>query len=241
MPVRKWWEEDFVAFDTETTDKEIETARIVTSCIAVINGQAELVSSWEILINPGVEISPEATKIHGITNEMAADGQDRMSSLRRIRNALAIQMLAGLPVVAFNGRFDFTILDRECRRYGLKSLGTLLSGAVKPVLDPYVLDKAVDQYRKGSRTLGDMCAHYGVTLENAHTAAADAIAAGMLARKIVQAHKGLQIPLESLHNAQQLWASQQAASLERYLRRMNNNTSIVCERPWPVVPYEEAV
>ena len=45
------------------------------------------------------------------------------------------------------------------------------------VLDPRVLDRHLDRYRKGRRTLTDLCAHYGVTLEGAHDAAADALAA----------------------------------------------------------------
>ena len=39
-----------------------------------------------------------------------------------------------------------------------------------------VLDRHVDQYRKGSRTLAALCAHYGVEIVNAHDASADAIA-----------------------------------------------------------------
>ena len=44
------------------------------------------------------------------------------------------------------------------------------------MLDAVVLDRHVDRYRKGSRTLAALCAQYGVTIENAHDASADAMA-----------------------------------------------------------------
>ena len=49
--------------------------------------------------------------------------------------------------------------------------------ALRPVLDPRVLDKHIDPYRRGGRKLTDLCAHYKVALDGAHSADADAIAA----------------------------------------------------------------
>lgn len=235
----KWWEGDMLAFDTESTGKNPKTAKIVTACVAWLRGDGTVKESWEILINPGEEIAAGATRVHGITNEMAADGQDPLTALPRIVSTLAGHMRMGTPVVAMNARFDFTILDRNCVHHGLLTLDDHLGGCVQPVLDPYVLDKAVDQYRKGSRKLVDMCAHYGVELLNAHNATADAIAAGHLAQAIVRRNKGLQIPLEKLHHAQEVWARQQAVSLEQYLRRKENDENIYCEREWPLVPIKE--
>jgi DNA polymerase-3 subunit epsilon len=235
-----WWEGELVVFDTETTGKEYETARIVTSCIAWLNGDGSVKDAWEVLLNPGVEIEPEATAVHGITNEMAADGTDPKYALPGIANTLYLALTQGIPVVAFNARFDFTVLDRDCRRHEVPTLDTLTAGLIRPVLDPYVLDKSVDQYRKGSRKLGDMCAFYGVELKDWHSARADAVAAGRLTQAIVKKYRGLQIPLERLHRAQEIYAAQQARSLERYLQRKENNPDIRCEPEWPLVPHEEA-
>ena len=57
-----------------------------------------------------------------------------------------------------------------------------------PVIDPLVIDKAVDRYRKGKRTLEAAAAFYGVPLDDAHDAGADAIAAGRVAQAIAREH-----------------------------------------------------
>lgn len=240
MTATKWWEGDITVFDIESTDKDPETSRIVTSCIGRIDGTGKAVACWEVLVNPGVPISPGATEVHGITNEMAAYGEDPQEVLTRMVTTLERSLKFGTPVVAFNGRFDFTILDRECRRYGVTPLVDLMDGRLAPVLDPYVLDKAADQYRKGSRKLGDMCEHYGVALTDAHNASADALAAGRLTQALVREHRGLRtVSLDKLHRAQEIWARQQAISLERYLRRKEGDNTITCERDWPLVPFQE--
>jgi DNA polymerase-3 subunit epsilon len=66
--------------------------------------------------------------------------------------------------------YDFTVLAAEIARYGVPQLTRF------PVLDPYIMNKQVDRYRKGKRTLTALCEEYGVVLDNAHTSAADALA-----------------------------------------------------------------
>jgi DNA polymerase-3 subunit epsilon len=234
-----WWEGEFAVFDTETTGKEYEEARIVTAFIGNVHADGSETNAWTHRIRPGVPIPEEATAVHGITNEMAQTYAEPEFVLPGIVNGLVLALNQGLPIVAFNGRYDFTVLDRDCRRHGIPTLSEMTAGLIKPVLDPYVLDKSVDQYRKGKRTLSAMCAHYGVDLDHAHEASADAIAAGHLARAIIRRHKGLQIPLERLHRAQEIFAAQQARSLERYLQRKEGNPDIRCEPQWPLVPCAE--
>jgi DNA polymerase-3 subunit epsilon len=236
--VTNWWDGDFVVFDTETTGKDYETARIVTAFIGTVDANGGERDAWTHRIRPGVSIPEEATAVHGITNEMAQYYAEPTYVLPGIVNALVLALNQGLPIVAFNGRYDFTVLDRDCRRHGVPTLSEMTAGLIQPVLDPYVLDKSVDQYRKGKRTLTAMCAHYGVSLTDAHEASADAIAAGHLARAIIRRYRGLQIPLERLHRAQEIHAAQQALSLERFLRRKENDPSIRCEPQWPLVLHE---
>lgn len=237
----KWWEGEFLVFDTETTGKDYETARIVTACVARVQSQGRDSDVWNYLINPGIPIEPEAQAVHGISNEMAQDGAAPKDALAGIVSTIRLGLDEGLPIVAFNARFDFTVLDRDCRRNEVATLSDALSGSILPVLDPYVMDKTADKYRKGKRKLGDTCAHYGVNLTDWHSASADAIAAGHLARAMVQTYRGLQLPLLELHRAQTLWAKQQAASLERYLRASKGDETIVCERDWPLVLHESVV
>ena len=159
----RWWEGPLVGFDLETTGPDPDTARIVTACIVEGND----VHEW--LVDPGVEIPAGATAVHGVTTEQArAEGVPADAAVLLILQTLRMYQDAGHPLVAFNASFDFTVLDREARRHGLDPLQPA------PVVDPFVLDKQLDRYRKGSRKLVDVAAHYGVNLVDAHTADADA-------------------------------------------------------------------
>lgn len=133
---------------------------------------------------------------------------------------------AGIPVVAFNGVYDFTVMDREARRHGLTPL------EARPVIDPFVLDKQVDRFRKGKRTLSAVSEHYGVTLENAHTSAADALAAVQVADALAAQYEQLRVAPADLHERQVRWKAEQAESFEQYLRRKDPQATV--SRHWPV-------
>ena len=78
----------------------------------------------------------------------------------------------GVPLVGMKLDYDLTILDVLGSR--LLGRGLLERGWCGPVLDAGVLDRHFDGEREGRRTLGDLCAHYGVELEDAHDAWFDA-------------------------------------------------------------------
>jgi enoyl-CoA hydratase/carnithine racemase len=106
------------------------------------------------------------------------------------------------------------------------------------VVDPYVLDKQVDRFRKGKRTLGAVCAHYNVPLDEAHASHADALAAARVAWRLGQAFEELRaLELRALHEQQIAWAAAQAASFEDYLRRNGRDERI--EPAWPIVPLRD--
>jgi DNA polymerase-3 subunit epsilon len=136
-----------------------------------------------------------------------------------------------VPVLAFNACFDLTLLDRECRRHGRPGLTPGL------VLDPFVIDKAVDRYRRGKRTLETQCAHYGVRIDGAHDAIADALAAARVMWRIARRYPAVGgLPLEELHAAQQRWAAEQAASFRDYLIRQGR-TEDLPHGEWPMRPW----
>ncbi|MFD4858470.1 exonuclease domain-containing protein [Streptomyces atratus] len=237
-----WWDGEFVAFDLETTGTDLEEARIVTVCVSTVHSDGSIANTLELTVNPGIEIPVEASNVHGITTEIAATvGLAPEDALRGVTNILGDALDMQTPLVAFNARFDFTILDRECRRHHMPPLQEMTAGVIAPVLDPFVLDKAVDKYRKGKRTLAAMCDLYGVELVNAHNATADAIAAAQVARAIIRRYRGLQMPASALHQAQELWARQQATSLERYFRQQGGNPTLVLDKDWPMVPAGEVL
>ncbi|MGA5424566.1 3'-5' exonuclease [Streptomyces lavendulocolor] len=220
-------------FDLETTGVDLNHDRIVTACVVQCGGgQPTASATW--LADPGIEIPEQAAQVHGITTDEArAKGRPAAEVVAEILAALGQVITSGIPVVAMNARFDLTILDREARRYGLDPLPDGF-----PVVDPYVLDKAYDRYRRGSRKLVDLCTHYEVPIGDAHTADADAIAACRVAWRLGQRFPQLaQYEPHELHAAQKHWAADQAVGLQRYLRK--SDPTAHCPTDWPLVPHQQ--
>ncbi|MFJ8923915.1 3'-5' exonuclease [Streptomyces sp. NPDC102415] len=217
-------------FDLETTGPDPLTARIVTACIVQVGGeQPTAVANWLTDVD-GEEIPAGAAAVHGISTEKAhAEGVDLRVAADEILGALTQVILSGIPIVAMNARYDLTLLDREAHRYGMDPLPT------GPVIDPYVIDKQVDTYRPGKRTLTHLCQHYQVRLDNAHSADADAIAACRIAwRQATQYPQLAAMTLDELHTAQVGWAAQQAAGLQEHFRK--KDPTAVVEGAWPLIP-----
>jgi DNA polymerase III subunit epsilon len=223
MPDRAWWDGPLVGLDLETTAPSPEEARIVTAALVTVGPLVHTDGSmtpeltpegvrvprdvqrrtW--LADPGVPIPEEATAVHGVTTEHAREHgrpiHDVVLELVAALNAAP----DGAPLVVFNAPYDLTVLDREFRRHAAGAqrggLAMMPGLAGLRVVDPFVLDKHLDRYRKSyphghdaesakaagipsSRTLAGMCAHYRVTLDGAHDAAFDALAAVRLAWRI---------------------------------------------------------
>lgn len=223
------WHERLGVFDLETTGVNVETARIVSAHVGVLDEAGELVSRHDWLIDPGVEIPDAAAAVHGITTERAAaEGMRAVDGVAEIVAALRELLDAGVPVVAYNAPYDFTVLDREAARYGV---APLLHPS--PVIDPLVIDKAVDRYRKGKRTLEMTAAHYRVSLDDAHDAGADAVAAGRVAQALAKAFpEQLRLSAAELHAAQIAWSDEQAASYQEFRRR--TDPTFTTSGAWPL-------
>lgn len=226
------------AFDLETTAPDPEEARIVTACVAFVGGGQEPHTTTWLSDVDGAEIPAEAAAIHGVTTEHArAKGRPAKEVVQEIVSVLEGATGYGVPVVAMNARYDLTALDRDARRLGVTPLD-IESGLVR-VVDPFVIDKAVDRWRKGSRTLTALCEHYQVKLEGAHDAAADAVAAARVAWRLGSVHPRLAaMSLDELHRAQVAWARQQAEGLREYFERTPDKRHLAAtvRGEWPLIP-----
>ena len=232
-----WYEGPLAAFDTETTGVDVETDRIVSASVVVQEGPAvrPRVSRW--LVNPGVPVPASATAVHGLTDEhLQRNGRWPAPVMEEIARALAEQAAAGRPLVIMNAPFDLTMLDRELRRHRASSLDRWFDSTPLLVLDPRVLDKHLDRYRKGRRTLTDLCAHYGVTLEGAHDAAADATASLELVRAVGRrfATRLERLSPAELHTLQAVWHAAQARGLQAWFAK--SGTPEAVDPAWPLRP-----
>jgi DNA polymerase-3 subunit epsilon len=140
----------------------LETDRIVTAALVhrMADG-SERTRTW--LIDPGVEIPDRATAIHGITTEKArAEGQPPEVALEELAAELAAFLAREIPVLAFNASFDLRVLRAELERHSLPTLAERLGGPVATVIDPLLIDRGVDRYRRGKRKLVDLMLFYGL-------------------------------------------------------------------------------
>ncbi|MHA7281625.1 exonuclease domain-containing protein [Arthrobacter sp. TMS2-4] len=223
-----WHEGPRAGFDLETTGRDPLTARIVTATIVLVDGDGGVLEHHEWLADPGIDIPEGAAAIHGVTTAHAqAHGLPAADVVHGISSVLSRLFAAGVPVLAFNARYDFTVLAQEGRRHAVPV------PVPSPVIDPYIMDKQADRYRRGKRTLTAMCEHYGIPFENAHTSAADVLATLRVGAVLAERFAFLRRPAADLHASLVVWADRQAANFEEYLRRTEPDA--VIERAWPVV------
>ncbi|MFJ4900104.1 3'-5' exonuclease [Streptomyces sp. NPDC088727] len=232
-----WYEGPLAAFDTETTGVDVEGDRIVSAALVVQDsaGGRMRVTRW--LVNPGVPVPAGATEIHGLTDDhLQRNGRWPAPVVEEIARALAEQSAAGRPLVVMNAPFDLTLLDRELKRHRASSLAGYLGNASLCVLDPRVLDKHLDRYRKGRRTLTDLCELYGVVLDGAHDAAADASASLELVRAVARrfATRLERLTPAELHTLQAGWHAAQARGLQAWFTK--SGTPETVDPAWPLRP-----
>jgi DNA polymerase-3 subunit epsilon len=228
-----WHDGPMVGFDTETTGVDVEHDRIVTAAIVTNTRDAQ---PLEWMLNPGILIPEGATAVHGITTERAVeDGMDPAAGVEDITDTLHGHLAQGTPVIVANAVYDLTLLDRECRRHGLPTLEQRLGRPIAPVVDPMVIDRRLDRWRKGSRTLTHLAEHYRVPLgDDAHGAAADALAALRITwRLAVLFPNEVQVPLVDLHARQQAWRAEWAEDFVKYLVRQGKPADDVVGT-WPL-------
>ncbi|SDH01527.1 exonuclease domain-containing protein [Microbacterium sp. 77mftsu3.1] len=215
-------------FDLETTGIDVRSDRIVSAHVGVLDASGAVIDARTWLADPGVEIPAGATAVHGITTERArTEGRPAAEVVAEVTATLRDLFAAGIPVVAYNAPFDFSLLKYEGIRHGVAPIES-----PSPVIDPLVVDKTYDRYRRGKRTLEVVAAHYFVALEGAHDAAADAIAAGRVAQAIA-ARFDLDVSAHDLHTQQVAWARAQAESLTEYFVRIGRLDADV-DGSWPI-------
>ena len=224
------WFHTLGVFDLETTGIDVTSSRIVSAHVGVIGPDGAIIEQTDWLADPGIDIPEQASAVHGITTEHArANGRPAPEVVAEIVAALADLFSRGYAVTIYNAPYDLSLLAHEARRHGIDPLYL-----PSPIVDPLVLDKAVDRFRKGKRTLEAAALHYGVDLTDAHTAGADAVAAGRVAQALAARYETeLAIEAADLHTRQIAWGAEQAASFQDYMRR-THNPDFTDSGLWPV-------
>ncbi|HBI40025.1 MAG TPA: DNA polymerase III subunit epsilon [Tenacibaculum sp.] len=173
-----------VFFDLETTGINIATDRIVEISILKVfpNGNKES-KTW--LVNPEIQISEEATAVHGITNEKVVSEP----TFKELASKVS-EMIAGADLAGFNSnRFDIPLLAEELLRAGID----FDMGNRKAV------DVQVIFHKKEQRTLSAGYKFYcGKDLEDAHSAEADTLATYEILKAQLDKYSDIENSVEAL-------------------------------------------
>ncbi|MGJ5725348.1 5'-3' exonuclease H3TH domain-containing protein [Brevibacterium sp. H602] len=222
-----WAQSRLVGFDLETTGVEPATARIVTAAFV---DSADQVRTW--LADPGIEIPESARAVHGITTEFAqANGAAATQVISELCAEFAALREEGAVVVGHNVVYDLSVMAAEVARH---RPDIDFPAIIPTIVDTFVVDKHIDPYRKGKRTLIETAKTYRVELLDAHDAAADALAALDISRALSE--KSTEISAMSndeIMAAQADWKRSQAAGLQAWLRKKGNAEAVV-DGSWPM-------
>jgi DNA polymerase-3 subunit epsilon len=166
-----WVELPIALLDIEATGLDGAVDRIIE--VGIVTGRGGQIlerRSW--LVNPGCAISEEARSVHGITDEMVSD----KPSFAEIAGEVAAA-LTGVVPAAYNATFDRLFITSEFDRAGFHrdQLPPSLANNVEWI-DPLVWARELHELEKG-KSLGDVSARMGITMETAHRATDDADAA----------------------------------------------------------------
>ena len=163
--------ERVLAFDLETTGISTSRDRIVQ--LALIGSDVDGTEiSYDQLVNPRRSIPYESQRIHGISDSDVRGKPD----FSEIADNIA-ELVEGSVLIGHNVRqFDLPMLRNEFFRIGA------LPPEPKAVLDTLEMVRRLKLPRP--HRLGAQCSRHGISLENAHTASADAAASLLLLWKL---------------------------------------------------------
>ncbi len=220
-----------VAFDLETTGVDPFSDAPVSFAFAWRDGAGEVTAETG-LVDPGRPIPAGATRVHGITDAMVADAPGLATVVPALAERLEAIWRDGGVVVGMNVAYDLTMVDAQLGRLGRARLSERGVGAVADVL---VLDRHLDRYRRGKRTLADLCAHYGVALAGAHSADEDAAASLVLFERLLERYPEIAAtPPARLTETLAGWHREWLRGFSAYLERRGEGPVEEGRYEWPL-------
>ncbi len=173
-----WELGNFVAIDTETSS--LGTSAEIVEVSAVKFEGFRPTALWETLCKPYRRISPEATAVNGITNEMVRQAP----RFAEIIPALD-EFTDRFPLVAHNAPFDLRMLAKE----GFPTAG-------RQVFDTLPLARELLRDKEGNKLpgykLSEACKYCAILFSGAHRSSADAFACGLLFLELIKRRFGIE-------------------------------------------------
>lgn len=219
-----WHHVGLASLDFETTGVDPLTDRVLS--YALLDDRGLDISG---LVNPGVEIPAASAAVHGLTAEALLGAPAPAEAIADVVAWVQDLIDRRIGLVVFNAAYDLTMLRAEADRCDIAQpdWDRLL------VVDPYVIDWGIERGGLGPRRLTDVAGYYGVLLDNAHDATADARAAREIAYEIGKRHPGIAGgSLDELMADQRSWYAARAEDWNSYARTVGR--SLDDPAGWPL-------
>lgn len=170
--------EPMFTFDSETTG--LDRGSRALEIAGVMFDDTGVLDRFETLINPGMPIPPDVTKINGITDDMVKGAPDTHEAMTMFFNWLGESRLG----IAHYAQYDTGILSWDAARVGIAIPTDML------IVDTCELAKALAVTKNNK--LDTLVAHYGIQrMGDAHRAMSDADACYQVFCKMTAAKGGM--------------------------------------------------
>ena len=167
-------ERPIVFFDLETTGTDVQSDRVVELGYVKLTPNDEEIATGCFYVNPGIPIPPEATAVHGITDEEVAD-----ASPFAVMGPGLVQFMKGCDICGHNVRgFDWPLLLTEFRRHNIAP------PEIGEIVDTLEIFRAFFNHTLESA----FRVYVGGEMEDAHSAQADVDATAMIFAEMVERH-----------------------------------------------------
>jgi DNA polymerase-3 subunit epsilon len=165
----------FAVVDVETSGLSSRRHRVLQIAVVRIRGDGTLIDRWSTLVRPRWARVGRSRRIHGISRRDLR-GAPRFAD---VVDELIVR-LQGAVVAGHNVGFDWAFLRRGLRRarYAAPDAARLCTLRLSRSLDPA---------RDESHRLVELCQRYGIPLDQAHDALADATATAALLPHLLEA------------------------------------------------------
>lgn len=171
-PLARLVTDGFVALDVETTGLDRRRDAVVSlAAIPFVDRRPQ--PGLRTLVNPGRPIPAEATRIHGLDDAAVASGPGIADVWPELAAACADRVLVGYAI-----DFDLAVLTRAARAAARPPLRNV-------ALDTRDLALALDRRRRDV-TLEHLAERVGVPVIDRHTAAGDALTAGLILLELLR-------------------------------------------------------
>jgi DNA polymerase III epsilon subunit-like protein len=167
---------EFAVVDVETNGLSARRHRVLQVAVVRIRADGTVLDRWSTLVRPGrFTRVGRSSQVHGLTRRHLRQAPRFGDVVPEI-----LSRLQGAVVTGHNVGFDWAFLRRGLNRAGYPTPNAARLCTLR-------LSRSLDPEREDSHRLVELCARYGIPLDQAHDALADATATARLLPQLLAA------------------------------------------------------